>query len=122
MLLELPTNRTGVWFSGHVAGKVGFFLGVPLAGPFFVGRIGGGVGGESLWSGEGFLLAGASLSGVLVPVVLSSGGSDEGIPPSVGKEGVVVLPWRACIKWFQARWDRDHFLLNFRAIDCCVSR
>ena len=110
MLLELPTNRTGVWFSGHMAGNAGFFLGVPFAGPFFAGRVGGGVGGGSLGTGEGILVAAASVSGVLVPVVLSFSGSDEGILPSVGPEGFVVLPWRACIKWFQARWDSDHVL------------
>ena len=90
-------NRTGVWFSGHMAGNAGFFLGVPLAGPFFVGRVGGGVGGGSLGSSEGILVV---------------------ILPSVGIEGMVVLPWRACINWFQARWDRDHILFTVKEIDC----
>ena len=103
MLFELPTNRTGVWFSGHMAGKVGFFLGVPLGGPFFVGRVGGGVGGVSPGGGGGALVVGASLSGSLVLGALSFGRPGEVAIPSVARVGVVVLPWRAWIRWFHAR-------------------
>ena len=105
MLFELPTNRTGVWFSGHMAENAGFFLGVPLGGPFFFGR--------SPEGGGGGLAGGASLAG---PPVLGASASgvfgDVGIP-SVARLGVVVLAWRACISWFHARWDSDHVLFTY---------
>ena len=85
-------NRTGVWFSGHMAGKVGFFLGVPLGGPFFVCRGGGGVGGGSLEGGEGGLAVGSSLVGSLVPGALTLGVSGDVSTPSVARMGFVVLP------------------------------
>ena len=74
-----------------MAGKVGFFLGVPLAGPFFVGGgdVGfGGGGGDALVSDAP--LAGVSALGVSVLV----GSGEVGIPSMAGM-GVGVLPWRA---------------------------
>ena len=92
LLFELPMNRTGVWFSGHMAGKAGFFLGVPLSGPFFVGGVNGGVGGVVAGGGGDALVSGAPLVGVPALEVSVFGGSDGvGIPSAVGV-GSVVLP------------------------------
>ena len=86
MFVVVITNRTVVWFSGHMAGKVGFFLGVPLAGPFFVGGVDVGVGvGVALVSDAP--LVGVSAFGVSV-----LGRSDGVGIPLVAGMGVGVLP------------------------------
>ena len=92
LLFELPINRTGVWFSGHMAGNAGFFLGVPLGDPFFVGRVGGGVGGGSPEDGGCGFAVGASLAGSLVVGASALGVSGDVGIPSVARMGVVVLP------------------------------
>ena len=86
--MELLTNLAGVWFSGHMAGNAGFFLGVPLAGPFFVGGVNVGVGGV----GGDVLVSDASLVGVPALEVSVFGGSDGVGIPSVAGMGVGVLP------------------------------
>ena len=87
-----------------MAGKVGFFLGVPLAGPFFVGGVDVGFGGVVAGGGGAAVVAGAALVGVPFPGVSvfdGSGGVEIGF-------GRVVLPWRACIRLFQALCVNAH--------------
>ena len=92
LLFELPTNRTGVWFSGHMAGNAGFFLGVPFDGPFFVAGVVGGVGGGAAGDGGTAFAAGSSLAGSLGLGMLSLCVSYEVGFPSVAGMGVGVLP------------------------------
>ena len=70
----------------------------------------------------GILIAGASVSGILVPGVLSLGEFGEAAIPAVAKLGFVVLPWRACIRRFHARWESDQVLYTLKDLGWGVSQ